>query len=72
MINMQPDFEVLGLLGSHSAYTKLGRLKVPVGTPIYECNDRCLCGAQCPNRIVQRGSKVISSYSFSLSPYSFL
>lgn len=44
--------------GSHSAYTKLGRLKVPVGTPIYECNDRCLCGAQCPNRIVQRGSKV--------------
>jgi len=44
--------------GSQSAYTKLGRLKVPVGTPIYECNDRCLCGSECPNRVVQRGTKV--------------
>lgn len=44
--------------GTQSAYTKAGRLKVPVGTPIYECNSRCRCGPECPNRVVQRGSKL--------------
>lgn len=48
--------------GTQSAYTKAGRLKVPVGTPIYECNSRCRCGPECPNRVVQRGSKVIIIY----------
>jgi histone-lysine N-methyltransferase SUV39H len=47
--------------GTQSAYTKAGRLKVPVGTPIYECNSRCKCGPECPNRVVQRGSKVVFS-----------
>lgn len=48
--------------GTQSAYTKAGRLKVPVGTPIYECNSRCKCGPECPNRVVQRGSKVLSPF----------
>jgi hypothetical protein len=42
-----------------AAYTKAGRLKVEVGTPIYECNSRCLCKEDCVNRVVQRGSKVL-------------
>ena len=44
--------------GSEAAYTKAGKLKVAVGTPIYECNLRCKCGADCCNRVVQRGSKL--------------
>ena len=46
-----------------SAYTKAGRLRVEVGTPIYECNKRCKCGPECANRVVQRGSKVIFKFS---------
>ncbi|KAL6445356.1 hypothetical protein ACFW04_002276 [Cataglyphis niger] len=38
-------------------YTSACRVRVPPGTPIYECNKRCACDAQtCPNRVVQRGS----------------
>ena len=47
------------LSGGVAAYTKAGRLKVNVGTPIYECNSRCLCKEDCVNRVVQRGSKVL-------------
>ena len=39
-------------------YTKFGRLRVQVGTPIYECNKRCLCGPTCSNRVVQKGQKI--------------
>lgn len=38
-------------------YTSACRIRVPLGTPIYECNKRCACNAlTCPNRVVQRGS----------------
>ncbi|XP_072038222.1 histone-lysine N-methyltransferase SUV39H2-like isoform X2 [Amphiura filiformis] len=43
--------------GSHNPYHKNGRVKVPPGTPIYECNKRCRCGPRCPNRVVQRGRR---------------
>ncbi|KAG7205164.1 hypothetical protein KM043_018258, partial [Ampulex compressa] len=37
-------------------YTTAGRIRVPPGTPIYECNKRCTCDVSCPNRVVQRGA----------------
>ncbi|XP_070597286.1 histone-lysine N-methyltransferase SUV39H1 isoform X1 [Erythrolamprus reginae] len=37
------------------AYNELGQVKIKAGMPIYECNSRCSCGIDCPNRIVQRG-----------------
>ncbi|KAM6150226.1 histone-lysine N-methyltransferase SUV39H2-like [Erethizon dorsatum] len=39
------------------AYNKNQQIKIPPGTPIYECNSRCLCGPDCPNRIVQKGTQ---------------
>lgn len=39
-------------------YTSTGKIRVPPGTPIYECNKRCRCHPDCHNRIVQRGSQV--------------
>ncbi|XP_011872217.1 PREDICTED: histone-lysine N-methyltransferase SUV39H2 [Vollenhovia emeryi] len=39
------------------AYTSARRVRVPLGTPIYECNKRCACDAStCPNRVVQLGT----------------
>lgn len=35
-----------------------GLLKVPRGTPIYECNSSCKCGLDCRNRVVQHGRTV--------------
>lgn len=43
--------------GSTFAYYKKKRLRVIRGTPIYECNKRCKCGPECPNRVVQQGRK---------------
>lgn len=43
--------------GSEFAYYKNKRLRVVKGTPIYECNKRCKCGPDCPNRVVQLGRK---------------
>lgn len=37
------------------AYNEKQRLRVRTGEPIYECNSRCRCGPDCPNRVVQRG-----------------
>lgn len=39
-------------------YTKFGKLRVGIGMPIYECNKKCKCGLECPNRVVQRGRRV--------------
>lgn len=39
-------------------YNKIGRINLPRGTPIYECNKLCKCDARCRNRIVQLGQKV--------------
>ena len=43
--------------GAEFAYYRYKRVRVPKGSPIYECNKRCLCGAECPNRVVQQGRK---------------
>ena len=47
-----------GTFDHRLAYTRYGRLRVPVGAPIYECNRKCRCGAECYNRVVQKGRKV--------------
>jgi histone-lysine N-methyltransferase SUV39H len=44
--------------GATFAYGPEGRLIVPVGTPIYECNKRCKCDNSCLNRVVQKGQKL--------------
>lgn len=42
--------------GQSLPYTSAGRIRVPPGTPIYECNKRCTCDMSCSNRVVQRGT----------------
>ncbi|XP_030640831.1 histone-lysine N-methyltransferase SUV39H1b isoform X2 [Chanos chanos] len=37
------------------AYNDSGQVRIRPGMPIYECNKRCRCGPDCPNRVVQRG-----------------
>lgn len=37
------------------AYNELGQVRIRPGLPIYECNKRCRCALDCPNRVVQRG-----------------
>ncbi|XP_039768390.1 histone-lysine N-methyltransferase SUV39H1 isoform X3 [Ornithorhynchus anatinus] len=37
------------------AYNDQGQVKLKAGMPIYECNSRCRCGYECPNRVVQKG-----------------
>lgn len=44
--------------GGQFAYNRKSRVNVPCGSPIYECNKRCACGPDCPNRVVQKGRKV--------------
>ncbi|WAR26612.1 SUV92-like protein [Mya arenaria] len=43
--------------GVEFAYFKYKRLRIHAGRPIYECNKRCKCGPECPNRVVQQGRK---------------
>ena len=35
------------LNGQMMTYNSSGRLKVQVGTPVYECNSKCACSTQC-------------------------
>ncbi|KAF6390899.1 suppressor of variegation 3-9-like protein 1 [Rhinolophus ferrumequinum] len=37
------------------AYNDQGQVRLRAGLPIYECNSRCSCGYDCPNRVVQKG-----------------
>lgn len=48
-----------GLANAKFPYTARGLLSAWVGprTPIYECNKKCKCSKNCPNRVVQRGRK---------------
>ncbi|KAF9043087.1 hypothetical protein BJ165DRAFT_1348945 [Panaeolus papilionaceus] len=51
--------EVTGMHDLEWVYDKHGRLnKKTMGYPIYECNERCGCGEECRNRVVQHGRKV--------------
>lgn len=40
---------------SSFAYNKRGRIRVPPGTPVFECNRHCACDSTCMNRVVQQG-----------------
>ncbi|KAI1322470.1 SET domain-containing protein [Xylariaceae sp. FL0255] len=45
----------------HSHGAKAGHLRSKILTsrnPIYECHESCACGADCPNRVVERGRTV--------------
>ncbi|XP_077645786.1 histone-lysine N-methyltransferase SUV39H1 [Lonchura striata] len=44
-----------GASQSRFAYNQDGQVRIRPGQPIYECNSHCRCGAECPNRVVQRG-----------------
>ena len=46
------------MAGSKFAYTPAGKVRVPPGTPIYECNAKCSCPSDCSNRVVQLGRKI--------------
>lgn len=37
------------------AYRSDGRIRIPQGTPVFECNKRCKCSEKCHNRVVQKG-----------------
>ncbi|XP_075064778.1 histone-lysine N-methyltransferase SUV39H2 [Mixophyes fleayi] len=37
------------------AYNEHKQIKIQPGRPIYECNSRCKCSLDCPNRVVQKG-----------------
>ncbi|CAN9515957.1 unnamed protein product [Ophioblennius macclurei] len=37
------------------AYNDRGQVRIRPGQPIYECNSRCRCPLDCPNRVVQHG-----------------
>lgn len=39
-------------------YSPAGKIRLPPGTPIYECNSHCSCPLDCLNRVVQRGRKI--------------
>lgn len=52
------EFCCAHMAGSKYAYTPAGKIKVPPGTPIYECNAKCSCPPDCSNRIVQLGCKI--------------
>jgi len=43
--------------GSEFAYYSKRGVRMPPGTPIFECNEKCLCGPECANRVVQHGRK---------------
>nr|XP_012145504.1 PREDICTED: histone-lysine N-methyltransferase SUV39H2-like isoform X1 [Megachile rotundata]XP_012145505.1 PREDICTED: histone-lysine N-methyltransferase SUV39H2-like isoform X1 [Megachile rotundata] len=44
--------------GKICPYTTNCKIRVPPGTPIYECNKRCNCDINCKNRVVQRGTSM--------------
>ncbi|XP_053908232.1 histone-lysine N-methyltransferase SUV39H1 isoform X3 [Cuculus canorus] len=44
-----------GASSNKFAYNEAGQVCIRAGLPIYECNSRCRCGADCPNRVVQKG-----------------
>ena len=39
-------------------YSPAGKVKLPPGNPIYECNSHCSCPHDCANRVVQHGRKI--------------
>ena len=56
--------------GSEFAYDEFGRVTLERRRPIYECNMKCPCRQNCPNRVVQRGRRV--RVSFGCDNFCFL
>ena len=52
------EFCCANMAGFKFAYTLAGKVRVPPGTPIYECNAKCSCPSDCANRVVQLGRKI--------------
>ena len=46
------------MAGAEFPYTLAGKIRIPPGNPIYECNSHCSCPQDCVNRVVQRGRKI--------------
>ena len=46
------------MAGAEFPYSLAGKIRLPPGNPIYECNSRCNCPQDCINRVVQRGRKI--------------
>ena len=46
------------MAGAEFPYSLAGKIRIPPGNPIYECNSRCSCPPDCINRVVQRGRKI--------------
>ena len=46
------------MAGAEFPYSLAGKIRLPPGNPIYECNSRCNCPQDCTNRVVQRGRKI--------------
>ena len=46
------------MAGAEFPYSLAGKIRLPPGNPIYECNSRCNCPQDCINRIVQCGRKI--------------
>jgi len=40
------------------AYDRRKKVLLPPGSPIYECNSKCKCSNDCPNRVIQKGLNV--------------
>jgi len=40
------------------AYDRKKNILLPAGSPIYECNAKCKCSSDCPNRVIQKGLTV--------------
>ena len=53
-------------LNSHGkfAYDRKKRVLLPPGSPIYECNPKCKCSEDCPNRVIQKGLTSRVSFLF--------
>ena len=46
------------MAGADFPYSPAGKIRLPPGNPIYECNSLCSCPQDCLNRVVQRGRKI--------------
>ena len=44
--------------GAEFPYSPAGKVRLPPGNPIYECNGHCSCPHDCTNRVVQHGRKI--------------
>ncbi|XP_077283564.1 suppressor of variegation 3-9 [Arctopsyche grandis] len=44
------------MYGGFFPYNSKGRLRIDIGTPIFECNVQCRCSSECGNRVVQNGN----------------